>query len=189
MIDGSPDRLDAAAGFASDLEALGGMARELEEQQSTEQLSSVNASIESYFRTITGAAAERRVQVRAKKTAAKVTYQLVDAEGRAITSLLNQAAFNALSLATLFASGESRAREGRTQFFVLDDPGQGLDEAHQAGLARALAQAASVAPCLVATFPGVLASELEGTDSPAALTHHLSSGVAASTTEAAEGWS
>ncbi|GMQ76744.1 MAG: hypothetical protein BMS9Abin01_2037 [Gammaproteobacteria bacterium] len=156
--------IDKAAGLASDLEALGAMARKLEDQRSEERIAAVNESIDSYFSAITGGWARGRVRVQPKRTATKVSYQLVDEQGRAITSLLNQAAFNALSLAALLASAESRARLGLPQFLVLDDPGQSLDEEHQAGLARAIATFTGIAPVLVATFPGALADALSKTD-------------------------
>jgi len=165
--------IDEAAGLASDLEALGAMARKLEDQRSEERIAAVNASIDSYFSTITGGWGRGRVRVQPKRTATKVSYQLVDEQGRAITSLLNQAAFNALSLAALLASAESRARLGLPQFLVLDDPGQSLDEEHQAGLARALATFAGIAPVLVATFPGALADALSKTDAGNPRVFHL----------------
>ncbi|MBW2394463.1 MAG: AAA family ATPase [Deltaproteobacteria bacterium] len=156
--------IDAAAGFASDLEALGSLARQLEDERSDERIASVNESIDSYFSMIVGASQRGRVRVQPKKTATKVSYQLVDERARVITGLMNQAAFNALSLAALFASAESRARQGLPQFLVLDDPGQNLDDAHQAGLASALATCAGFAPVLVATIPGALAEALSKAD-------------------------
>jgi DNA repair exonuclease SbcCD ATPase subunit len=156
--------IDKAAGLASDLEALGAMARKLEDEQSEERIAAVNESIDSYFSTITGGWERGRVQVRPKRTATKISYQLVDEQGRAVTSVLNQAAFNALSLAALFASAESRARLGLPQFLVLDDPGQSLDEDYQTGLARAISKFAGIAPVLVATFPGALARALSSSD-------------------------
>jgi DNA repair exonuclease SbcCD ATPase subunit len=156
--------IDKAAGLASDLEALGAMARKLEDERSDERIAAVNESIDSYFSTITGGWERGRVQVQPKRTATKISYQLVDEQGRAVTSLLNQAAFNALSLAALLASAESRARLGLPQFLVLDDPGQSLDEENEAGLARAIARFAGIAPVLVATFPGALADALSKTD-------------------------
>ncbi len=159
--------IDAAAGFASDLEALGAMARQLEDDRSEERLAAVNESIDSYFSTITAASQRGRVRIQPKKTATKVSYQLVDEQAQLITGSMNQAAFNALSLAALFASAESRARQGLPQFLVLDDPGQNLDETHQAGLARAIVTCASFAPVLVGTIPGVLADELSKADAAA----------------------
>ena len=156
--------IDAAAGFASDLEALAALARTLEDERSDERIAAVNESIDSYFSMITGATQRGRVRVQPKKTATKVSYQLVDERARNITGLMNQAAFNALSLAALFASAESRARQGLPQFLVLDDPGQNLDEAHQDGLARALVRCASFAPVLVATIPGALSDALSKAD-------------------------
>jgi len=164
--------IDAAAGFASDLEALGALARSLEDERSSERIEAVNRSIDRYFATILGQSerdSERerergRVQVQARKTATRVAYQLVDPRGRVVTGRLNQAAFNALSLAALLASAESRAERGLPRFLVLDDPGQSLDEAHQGGLARALAQCARVAPVLVGTIPGPLADALSKAD-------------------------
>jgi len=165
--------IDKAAGLASDLEALGAMARKLEDERSEERIAAVNASIDTYFSTITGGWGRGRVRVQPKRTATKVSYQLVDEQGRAITSLLNQAAFNALSLAALLASAESRARLGLPQFLVLDDPGQSLDEEHAAGLARAIATFAGIAPVLVATFPGALADALSKTDAGNPRIFHL----------------
>jgi hypothetical protein len=166
--------IDEAAGLASDLEALGAMARKLEDERSEERITAVNESIDTYFSTITGGWGRGRVQVLPKRTATKISYQLVDVQGRAITSLLNQAAFNALSLAALFASAESRARLGLPQFLVLDDPGQSLDEEHEAGLARAIAKFAGIAPVLVGTFPGTLADALSKTDAGNSKTFLLS---------------
>jgi hypothetical protein len=165
--------IDEAAGLASDLEALGTMARTLEDERSEERIAAVNTSIDTYFSTITGGWERGRVRVLPKRTATKIAYQLVDAQGRAVTSLLNQAAFNALSLAALFASAESRARLGLPQFLVLDDPGQSLDEEHEAGLARAIAKFADIAPVLVATYPGALADALSKTDVGSAKTFLL----------------
>jgi energy-coupling factor transporter ATP-binding protein EcfA2 len=165
--------IDAAAGLASDLEALGAMARKLEGDRSDERIAAVNASIDGYFSTITGGWQRGPVRVLPKRTATKIAYQLADEQGHAITSLLNQAAFNALSLAALLASAHSRARLGLPQFLVLDDPGQSLDEEHEAGLARAIATFAGIAPVLVATFPGTLADALSQTDSKNAKTFLL----------------
>lgn len=156
--------IDTAAGFASDLEALAAMARNLEDERSEERIAAVNESIDNYFSLITGASQPGRVRVLPKQTATRVSYQLVDERGRVITGLLNQAAFNALSLAALFASAESRARQGLPAFLLLDDPGQNLDEAHQAGLARALAKCSRFAPVLVGTLPGALADALSKAD-------------------------
>jgi ABC-type molybdenum transport system ATPase subunit/photorepair protein PhrA len=149
------------------------MARKLEDERSEERIAVVNESIDSYFSTITGGWERGRVQVQPKRTATKISYQLVDEQGRAVTSLLNQAAFNALSLAALLASAESRARQGLPQFLVLDDPGQSLDEDHQAGLARVISKFAGIAPVLVATFPGALADALSKTDARNAKTFLL----------------
>ena len=165
--------IDEAAGLASDLEALGAMARKLEDERSEERITAVNESIDSYFSTITGGWERGRVQVQSKRTATKISYQLVDQQGRTVTSVLNQAAFNALSLAALLASAEGRARLGLPQFLVLDDPGQSLDEDYQAGLARAIAKIAGIAPILVATFPGTLADALSSTDAKNAKTFLL----------------
>jgi hypothetical protein len=165
--------IDEAAGLASDLEALGAMARKLEDERSEERIAAVNESIDSYFSSITGGWERGRVQVQPKRTATKISYQLVDEEGRAVTSLLNQAAFNALSLAALLASAESRARLGLPQFLVLDDPGQSLDEEHETGLARAIARFAGIAPVLVATFPGALADALSKADAENPRIFHL----------------
>lgn len=156
--------IDDAAGFASDLEALAAMARELEDEKSDERIAAVNESLDAYFTTITGQSARGRLRVEPKRTATKVSYRLVDGRGRAVTSIMNQAAFNALSLATLFASAESRARRGLPQFLVLDDPGQSLDDEHESGLARAIARFAGIAPVIVATYPGTLADALANAD-------------------------
>ena len=156
--------IDNAAGLSSDLEALAAMARKLEDERSEERIIAVNESIDTYFSTITGSAERGRVRVLSKRTATKISYQLVDDQGRSVTGLLNQAAFNALSLAALFASGESRARLGLPQFLILDDPGQSLDQLHEVGLARAIKKFAAIAPVLVATYPGVLADELSRLD-------------------------
>jgi DNA repair exonuclease SbcCD ATPase subunit len=166
--------IDEAAGLASDLEALGAMARKLEGDRSDERIAAVNESIDGYFSTITGGWERGHVRVLPKRTATKIAYQLVDEQGRAVTSVLNQAAFNALSLAALLASAQSRARLGLPQFLVLDDPGQSLDEAHEAGLARAIATFACFAPVLVATFPGTLADALSKADGKNAKTFLLS---------------
>jgi DNA repair exonuclease SbcCD ATPase subunit len=152
--------IDDAAGFASDLEALAAMARELEDEKSDERIGAVNESLDAYFTTITGQSGRGCLRVEPKRTATKVSYRLVDGHGRAVTSIMNQAAFNALSLATLLASAESRARRGLPQFLVLDDPGQSLDDQHEAGLAQAIARFASIAPVIVATYPGTLADAL-----------------------------
>jgi DNA repair protein SbcC/Rad50 len=164
---------EEATDFANDIKALGDMARGLEDEQADEQLTAVNASIGTYFTTITGDSGRGRVRVQSKRTPAKVSYQFIDEAGRPITSHLNQAAFNALSLATLFASADSRVRRGLPQFLVLDDPGQSLDEDHQAGLARALAECASFAPVIVGTVPGSLANALSGSGGADARTYQL----------------
>ncbi len=164
---------------ATDVEALGALARGLEDEQSEEQIAAVNESIDTYFSTITGDSGRGRVRVQSKKTATKVAYQLVDPQGRSITSRLNQAAFNALSLAMLFASADSRARRGRPQFLVLDDPDQSLDEDHQAGLARAITK---FAPVLVGTVPGALADALRESAAETSRTYlHARTGDGAST--------
>ena len=178
--------IDEAAGLASDLEALGTMARKLEDERSDERIAAVNESIAGYFSTITGGWERGRVRVKPKRTATKITYQLVDEQERAITSLLNQAAFNALSLAALFASAESRAHLGLPQFLVLDDPGQSLDEEHQAGLARAIAKFAGIASVIVATFPGALAEALSKTDVGNSKIFHLARARAAAHTSIRE---
>jgi len=166
--------IDEAAGLASDLEALGAMARKLEDDRSEERIAAVNASLDAYFSTITGGWERGRVQVLPKRTATKISYHLVDERGRPVTSLLNQAGFNALSLAALFASAETRARRGLPQFLVLDDPGQSLDEEHEAGLARAIAKFAAISPVLVGTYPGSLADELTKADANKSKTFLLS---------------
>lgn len=165
--------IDGAAGFASDVEALAAMARSLEDQKSDERITAVNDSIDTYFSMITGDTERGRVRVKPKKTATKVQYLLVDEHDRSISSHLNQAAFNALSLAALFASAESRANQGLPRFLVLDDPGQSLDDDHQAGLARAIARCATFAPILVATFPGTLADALGAAAIEGSKTFHL----------------
>jgi len=101
------------------------------------------------------------VRVVVKSTATRLTYRLVDATGADITSILNQAALNALSFALLFAQAEDRARGGLPRWLVLDDPGQNLDESGVSGLAEAVLEISRVVPVALATFPGRLSREIE----------------------------
>ena len=154
------DSIDDASRLAVDLDALGQMARELQKERSEERVREVNRTLGEHYGRITGRPEDEGVCVRVQATAAKLSYYLVDRQGRAITPVLNQAALNALSMAVLFAQAEERARRELPQWLLLDDPGQSLDERCATGLARALVDLAPRVPTLVATFPGALADAL-----------------------------
>jgi len=152
--------LDAAAAFAADLEALGGMAREAQERASEEREREVNERLGDHYGRITGDEGAAGVRVRGKRTPKGLTFDLEDARGKRVLATLNQAALNSVSLALLLAQAEERARAGRAAFVVLDEPGQSLDDEHQAGLARAIEHLAAICPVIVATPPGALAERL-----------------------------
>lgn len=152
--------IDAAAGIACDLDAIADMARALEDEHSTQQVDLVNDTIDQYFTMITGTSRIGGVRVKAHKTATKVDYKILDDGDRDITGTLNQAAFNALSIATLFASAETRACQGLPQFLLLDDPGQSLDSEHLTGLAKAIRMVSEHAQTIVLTYPGGLDAAL-----------------------------
>lgn len=155
------DAIDDAARLACDLEALGAMAREAQEERSVEQVREVNATLGQHLGRIRGVPGDDATRVVVRSTATKLTYHLVDANGRDVTPVLNQAALNALSFAMLFAQAEERARRGAPSWLVLDDPGQSLDAESLSGLAAAIAELAPRIPVLLATFPGPLADGLE----------------------------
>jgi hypothetical protein len=152
--------LDEAAGFAVDAEQLGAMLREAQEARSEQRSAEVNHYLGRCLQEITGSEATATIRVSIKLTAKGLSYDLEDRSGGRALSILNQASIHALSLALLFAQATVRARAGLPAFVVLDDPGQSLDAAHQAGLGRALARVANHIPVLLATTPGPLADEL-----------------------------
>jgi hypothetical protein len=152
--------LDEAAGLAVDIQALGAMAREAQEQRSGERVDEVNHCLGTYFTLITGTDEHGQVRVQVHRTATRLRYNLVDDSGKSVLPILNQAALNSLSLAMLFAQAEDRAESGRPAWVVLDDPGQSLDEEHLEGLARAVERIAGHCPVIVGVVPGALADHL-----------------------------
>ena len=154
--------IDEAADLACDLDVLGNFTREAQMQRSAEQVEIVNASLGQHYGRIVGDSAGKGMRVVVKATATRLTYRLVDAGGKDITPILNQAALNALSFAMLFAQAEDRARGRLPQWLLLDDPGQNLDESGISGLAEAVVAMGEIVPVLLATFPGTLSRELEG---------------------------
>jgi len=162
------EAVDLAAAFAADLDAMGVMAREAQEERSAAREAEVNRSLGGYVDLITGTsgpgAAGREagldVRVRVKRTPKGLSYDVEDSRGGRALSILNQASLNAISLAMLFAQAEERARNGLFSLVVLDDPDQSLDGDHKAGLARAVERVAETCPVLVAATPGRFADRL-----------------------------
>lgn len=152
--------LDEAAGLVRDIEVLADLTREAQEARSAERVRIVNESLGAHYARITGADEQACARIQVKRTAAKLAYALVDGDGRDVLPVLNQAALNALSLAVLFAQAESRAREGRPAWLMLDDPEQSLDPRARLGLADALRDLSARLPVIVATFEGPFADAL-----------------------------
>lgn len=154
------EALDRIGGMTADLESLAQMAKELEQESSHQRLAEVNDRLGTHFAKIIGDRSSRRVQVKAKGTAKKLSYILQDQHGEDLTPILNQASLNALSYAFLLGQAEHRSDQGQCGWLLLDDPTQSLDEEHQQGLADALLAVASTTPVLVAALPGQFASML-----------------------------
>lgn len=153
--------IDAAAAFACDIDAVGALARELENRRSEARIKEINEGLAHLYAGIVGKSRDTAVQIKASRTAAAVSYQLVGKDGAVLAGALNQASINALSLACLLASARSRAQRGLPQFLLLDEPAQNLDDAHSQGLADVLAEIAKVVPVVVTTLPGPFFSALE----------------------------
>jgi len=154
------EAVDAAAALAADLDALGGMAREAQEERSASREVEVNRSLAEFVALIVGEGAGLDVRVRVKRTPKGLSYDIEDSGGGRAISILNQASLNAISLALLFAQAEDRAKNGLPTIVVLDDPDQSLDDEHRTGLARAIERVARVCPVIVAATPGRLAERL-----------------------------
>ncbi|HZO09226.1 MAG TPA: AAA family ATPase [Myxococcota bacterium] len=154
------EAVDAAAALAADLDALGGMAREAQEERSASREVEVNRSLAEFVALIVGEGAGLDVRVRVKRTPKGLTYDIEDSGGGRAISILNQASLNAISLALLFAQAEDRAKNGLPTMVVLDDPDQSLDDEHRNGLARAIDRVARACPVIVAATPGRLADRL-----------------------------
>lgn len=152
--------IDEASALATDLDALAGMAREVQEERSQARVREVNRSLGKYYGMITQRSEDQNVSVAVRATSTKLNYQLVDREGRNILPVLNQAALNAVSIALLFAQAEQRFQRGFPQWIQLDDPGQSLDDRGVEGLVRAILELPNDMQVLVATFPGALAEAL-----------------------------
>ena len=152
--------VDEAAAFAADLDVLGSMAREAQEERSQAREAEVNGALGEYCALIAGREACLDPRVRVRRTPKGITYEIEDAGGGRALSILNQASLNAISLSLLFAQAEERAREGLPEMLVLDDPGQSLDDDYAAGLARAIERVARHCAVVVGTTPGRLAERL-----------------------------
>lgn len=151
------EAVDRAAAFAVDLDAMGAMAREAQEERSRSREAEVNRSLGEYVALITGTAPGESgldVRVKGKRTPKGFSYNVEDSGGGRALSILNQASLNAISLAMLFAQAEERARSGLFSIVVLDDPDQSLDDEHKTGLARAIERVAESCPVIVAATPG-----------------------------------
>ena len=154
------EAVDAAAAFAADLDSLGGMARQAQEERSASREAEVNRSLSEFVALMTGDGAGLDVRVKVKRTPKGLSYDIEDSGGGRAISILNQASLNAISLALLFAQAEHRARAGLPTIVVLDDPDQSLDDEHRAGLARAIERVARACPVIVAVTPGWLVQRL-----------------------------
>jgi DNA repair exonuclease SbcCD ATPase subunit len=154
------EALDAAACFAADLDALGAMAREAQEERSSSREAEVNRSLAGFAKLIAGDSADLDVRVRVKRTPKGLGYDIEDSGGGRALSIQNQASLNAISLALLFAQAEERARSNQPTWVVLDDPEQSLDNEHRQGLARAIDKIGRVCPVIVGLAPGELADGL-----------------------------
>lgn len=154
------ETVDAAAALAADLDALGAMARETQEERSASREAEVNRSLAEFVALIAGEGAGLDVRVRVKRTPKGLSYDIEDSGGGRAISILNQASLNAISLALLFAQAEDRAKAGLPTMVVLDDPDQSLDDEHRAGLARAIERVARACPVIVAVTPGRLVERL-----------------------------
>jgi DNA repair exonuclease SbcCD ATPase subunit len=152
--------LDEAAGLARDIEVLADMTREAQGLRSAERERVVNESVGRHYARITGANEQACARIQVKRTAAKLSYALVDGDRCDVLPVLNQAALNALSLAVLFAQAENRAHDCRPAWLMLDDPEQSLDPSARIGLAAALRDLSVRIPVLVATLGGQFADEL-----------------------------
>jgi DNA repair exonuclease SbcCD ATPase subunit len=151
--------LDELAGFGSDLEFLGGLARDVQAERSNSRSVEINKTLGKYYGLITQD--DTAIGVSVHITAQRISYDLVDASGRPAVPILNQAAINALSLAVLFAQSEAQANVDSWEMVVLDDPVQSLDSEKQTGLARAIEELSDRCSILVATVPGQLSDRLQ----------------------------
>lgn len=158
------ESIDEAAAFACDVSAVSAMARELEDARSQARIEEINQGLEQIYSAIVGRS--HHFRIKASRTPTSVSYQLVGRDGAALAGSLNQASINALSLACLLASAQSRAGQGMPQFVLLDEPAQNLDDAHSLGLASVLAEIAKSMPVVVATLPGKFYDALEALCSP-----------------------
>ncbi len=152
------EAIDELAGFGSDLEFLGSLARDIQAERSESRAAEVNKALGKYYALITQD--DTALQVSVHTTAQHISYDLVDESGLSAVPILNQAAINALSLAVLFSQSEDRAMTGPWELVAVDDPAQSLDSEKQAGLARAIEELSNHCSILVATVPGHLSERL-----------------------------
>jgi hypothetical protein len=153
--------IDDVAGFASDLDALAELARDLQTERSEARAAEVNRALGRYYALITRDDTRGGVRVDSGIVRGKVEYGLLGDDGEQILPLLNQASLNALSLAVLFAQAEEQARRGGFASVVLDDPTQSLDDERQVGLADALEELCRSCTVLIAVVPGAFSARLE----------------------------
>jgi DNA repair exonuclease SbcCD ATPase subunit len=152
--------IDDVAGFASDLDALAEIARDLQIERSEARADEVNRALGRYFALIMRDGSRGGVRVDSRTTRGKVEYRLLGDDGEPILPLLNQAALNALSLAVLFAQAEEQGRRAGFASVLLDDPIQSLDDERQIGLADALEELSRVCQVLIAVVPGAFFERL-----------------------------
>lgn len=156
--------IDEAACLASDLEAIGLLARQAQRDRSAERVGVVNQNLGKFFSCITSGGngtRDNEVRIEVKETPANLTYRILDNSGADATPVLNQAALNALAFALLFSQAEERARQGLPIWVQLDDPTQSLDAKLERGLTDAVIEVSKRAPVIVATFENGLSDRLE----------------------------
>lgn len=147
------------AGFASDLDFVDALLRELQGIESESRAEKLNVSLAKYFSLIVGDV--RQISVRVHITPQQISYRLLDDNNVSPIPILNQASINALSIAMLFAQAEAQANNYNWDLVALDDPVQSLDRAAQQGLVDAIQEFSKYCSVLVATVSGEFSERVQ----------------------------
>jgi DNA repair exonuclease SbcCD ATPase subunit len=153
-------KADEAAGLAADMEYLNRKAMRAYKKISEKRIDSVNARINEYYAKIMDESV-KRIKVHIHETQKTMSFQIVfEEDGQSALPVLNQAAWNAISLAVLFAQAEAEAASGGLQLVILDDPTQSLDEQRQVGLANAIDVISKKCGVILACTPNALSKRI-----------------------------